>query len=202
MALTNPQFGTVGTFTFKAPFDTRIPAGTLTCTSVRSPNDVSQNGRDPFTHYYVPYGLTREQYETDLTLGVLFIGLQGAKGDYYTVPTTYIESFPPLAGIPYSTLALAVSLGALPENLDIEHVIQAVSRTVQDLLGVTPEIQTGKLSEVYYLDEVDHLRLTNAREALVKETQTAQAKYLELSERFTELQTRYNYLVQHIEQTP
>lgn len=202
MATIIPQIGTVGTYTFKAPFDTRIPVGALTCTSVRTPGDVLNQGRDPYTHYYVPYDLTKDQYEADLLAGVLFIGLLSAKGDFYVVPTTYITSFPPLSGIPYSTVALAVNLGALPEDLDIDHVRQAVARTIKDALGVDPEIQTGKLSVTAYLEEADHLRLEAARQALVTDQQTDRAKYLDLSERFNALQEKYNYLVAYIEANP
>lgn len=190
-----PTVGIRGKFTFRAPFDTRIGNDiVLECVAVREFSDVLAQGRDPFTYYYDIYDLEKSQYNEDVRSNRKLISLRAEDGGFFVVPEHYILSYPPMTGVTYSSTALAVNLGALPDVMQLDHVRNTVERAVKDALGVTPEVKTVRFSKKEDVSYDEHLRLEASRLALIEDSRSDRAKLKEAEDIIRELRNENKML--------
>ena len=97
-----PTIGVAGLYQLRAPFDSQVLDGVqYTCTGVRSIQDLSANGESAFDSVYVPYNLSQDAFNADVTAGASIVTLQAAQGNRIVVPSTYIVGMPDLSGVPY-----------------------------------------------------------------------------------------------------
>lgn len=199
MALSLPHIGAKGRYVLKAPLDTRVGNKVYTCIGVRSFTDVIRQGRDPFGLYYTKLELEELDYERDLKDTPYFISLQEESGKVVVVPAYYIESFPAMGGIAYEVIGLVVNLGALPIDLVLTHVHNAVKDTVLGHLGITPEVQSVKLSETDYVSAEDHANIEAARDLAIENRKTMHARLLEAQARIQELESERDALLGYVD---
>jgi hypothetical protein len=174
-----PQINTRGIYTLSGPFaGSLLPDVAYTCVAVRKLEDIVALGDDPFAKYYQPFGLTVEQYKADLALGACLVSLQAGAGNWMYVPSTYITKMPDQGGIKYTTLALAVSLSALPDYVDLTYIKQQISDIVMENLGITSVVKTVALSAPALLSQTEHSALEAARQVKITNSTTDRAKLL------------------------
>lgn len=196
MSLT-PPVGASGIFALASPFDVQlIPGVSYTCIAVRKFADIQKLGVDPFSVYYVPNSLSEAIYTADVTAGECIVTLRSNGGTFLYVPTSYITSYPNMGGIPYTAIILGISLGAIPNTLDLTAVKTKISNVVQDSFGITPQIQQAAISETKNMSISDANAIESARLASITDDQTDYAKYLAVNalyqtalDKITELET-------------
>ena len=180
MSVLIPTVGTRGLFQLLAPFDTALlPNVPYTVAAVRRLGDFIAAGSDPKEEFYTPAGITNEKYEEDLQAGVCIVSLRSdVGGQWVYVPHTYVQEAPAIGGIPYTTLALAISLGPVPESVDLSYLKTRITDVVLETLGVESETKTLIISPTTILSNANHEVIEAARQVKISSTQTDYARLL------------------------
>ena len=141
-----PPMYTKGRFVVTAPWSFS-PTVIYECIAIRSFEDVYKQLIDVYEAFYKPMGLI------DGVNGFIFsdekakapniITLVGSDGTVNYVPDTYIQAFPVMADTPYHHVALTVSLGALPEYVEVDLVAREVSDLVSAKIGTNATASIG-----------------------------------------------------------
>lgn len=178
-----PSIGTRGLYTLQSPFQALLLANTAyTCVAVRKLEDIIAAGADPKAEYYTVHGLDDSAYAADLAAGACIVSLQAGAGDWVYVPTSHILSMPDQGGVAYTVMALAVSLSAVPDSLDLSYLKGRIAEVVTESLGVeAPEVHALALSPTTNVSLNEHQALELARQANISETSTDHAKLLAMT---------------------
>lgn len=192
---TPPIFAT-GRWVIDSPFS--VPASTIyICKAVRSFDDLKARGIDPYDAYYLPKGLDRSLYESDVTNLANIVTLMSDTHPTVYVPDTYITSYPDTTTVPYRHLVLSISLGAVPNTLvldDFKAKIEEYSLASLGIQSVVKEHQAGGMAEG--LDQISHQAAENNRLARIDGNQTDYAKLLNAQEELERLRQQNAILAQ------
>jgi hypothetical protein len=202
-----PPVSASGIFALATPFEALlIPGVSYTCIAVRKFADIQKLGIDPYSLYYLPNGLTEADYTRDAQAGECIVTLRSNGGSFLYVPTSYILSYPNMGGIPYTAIVLGISLGAIPNYVDLSAVKTKIANIVQDTFGIIPQIQQAAISETKNMSITDANAIESARQAAITDSQTDLAKYLAAQaqldaalDKITELE---NYIASQIPPVP
>lgn len=195
MSTVIPELNASGVYTLLAPFDTMLVSGLVyTCIATRKLADFTALGLDPKSKYYDPYGIPDARYISDVAAGVCIVSLQSTGGDLVYVPSSYIKSFPKGGGIPYTPLVLGVSLGAIPDTLDLSYLNTQITALISDTIGVVPEIKPVAVGNTAQVDVDVHRSLEASRLVNITNNKTDRAKLIELQTRYNSLQQKYDQL--------
>ncbi len=177
-----PEVGATGVYTLSPPFDTKIITDVIyTCIAVREFTDLTAVGMDPKDLYYADVLTTDPtRYETDIEKGVCIVTLQSVSGDIVYVPSSFIKSFPKAGGVAYTTVALAISLSAIPKSTDLTFLKQQMRDIVTNTIGVTSDVKTLTLSPDMLVSTVESAALEAARAELITTTETDRAARIRL----------------------
>lgn len=191
MAQFIPDIGCTGVYVLSAPFDTIIKANTsYICRAVKTFNDIIGEGEDPFELYYDPVGLTQSQYESDAAVNAVIISLQTGTGEWVYVPSTYIVSFPLVNGQKYHAMMIGVSIGAVPDTMDLSALKTKISDDVLGIIGIRPTMKEVAVSALSVLSKEDSDRVEAARAARITIVKSNATNYQEASARADRLQLR------------
>lgn len=176
-----PAIGVKGRYVLASPFDVKLLANTsYTCVAVRRLEDIVAAGEDPQALYYTANSVTVERYRQDLADNVCLVSLQASIGEWVYVPSSFITAMPDQGGIPYTVTALAVSLGAIPNALNLSYLKSQMAELAVATLGVsTPSVHAVALSPTSNVSQGEHEALEAARQANRSEATTDRAKLLE-----------------------
>lgn len=174
-----PTLGTKGIYTLLAPFNTVLtPNVPYRCTAVRSLTDIISSGGNPEVDYYTPNGINTTSYLTDSKVGVYIVSLQSDSGAVVYVPSSYFTSFPDIGGVSYTTIALAINLGAIPDNLDLTYIKSKVADVITENIGIVSEVKTVVISQPTIIGTNSHVLIDAARKAKIAIAVTDYSKYL------------------------
>lgn len=194
-----PPLGASGVYTLSAPFQNKMQANTsYRCDAIRRLNDFIELGVDPYEEFYAPMQIPRSTYERDIGQNVSIVSLVSQNNHWVYVPSTYITSYPNVNGIPYVSLLLGVSLGAIPHYMDMSGLSAAISNLVRDTIGVVPQIRQVAVSDVTNLSQRDHDALETNRQQAINNTQTDRARAIALQSENAALRTQLNDLQAYI----
>lgn len=164
-----PDIGATGNYYLKAPYDTLVKAGvSYTCKAIRKLSSFIAEGQDPFSFYYESVGLDETTFQADVDAGVSIVSLQTDGGEWLHIPSNYITRFPNMNGIVYRAMMLGVSLGAIPDTMNLEALKTSVNNLVYDTLGITPVIKEVVISVPSIVSKTDHDLIEQARIAKTK----------------------------------
>lgn len=137
-----PDIGANGIFVLKEPFNALLKTNTTyTVQAVRRLKDVIAEGEDPFEVYYDPYEVEKAVYEQDILNEVCIVSLQSGSGEWVYVPTSFIISFPIMNGVKYRAMMVGISLGAIPDNMNLSAFKTSIFNMVRDTFGITSVIK-------------------------------------------------------------
>jgi hypothetical protein len=198
-----PQIGSKGVWKLLTPFDTALsPQTHYTCIGIRKLSDFSAAGEDAFITYYEPASLSKDTYIADLNNDVCIITLQQNSGSVVYVPSSYIDGFPDVNGYIYNSVVLAISLGALPETLDLTYIKSKIVDDVREIIGITSTVRTVVISEPKVIGTDDHNAITAARQANITAVKTDYANYIEaVAQRdsaYQKIQVLEQYIKDHL----
>lgn len=194
-----PPIGASGLYKLVAPFNTMINTNiSYTCMAVRKLSDIIAMGKDPFKTYYEPYSLTETQYQNDLNSGVCMVSLQSSSGVWAYVPSSFIESYPQVNGVPYTSVALMVHLGALPDNLNLSYLVNTVKDVVTSVLGVVPEVQSVITSPTSMISQDNHIAAETARQQQIESNTTTYSAAQKSTDENAQLRARITQLEAYI----
>lgn len=193
MALNVPPIGTRGIYSLKAPFTT-VPDTLYTCAAIRHFKDIQNQGTDVFKRYYEPYEIEQIRYQDDLATGVVLVSLVSDTENPIYVPSSYIAAFPNLNSVNYHHVVLSLSLGALPEYLDLTFLKDQIAGVASDTIGVSPTVYENIATTTNTVSPEEHDAITIAREAAIKNRITDYARVIELQQQKASLEQRLQIL--------
>jgi hypothetical protein len=179
MARMTPTLGAKGVYTLRTPW-TISSTVLYECIALRSISDFVDRGVDVLSKVYTPVGLTSTALASDVDAGAMIVTLTAPGRSPIYVPDTYIQTFPAMDGVPYSHVLLSLSLGALPDALDLSFIKAQLAATVEASFGVTPEINAHTAASTGYVTQAQHESWETARQAAVTNSTTDRARMLEL----------------------
>lgn len=141
-----PPMYTKGRFVVTDPWKFS-PSVVYECIAIRSFDDVYKQLVDVYEAFYKPMGLidgvSGFSFSDEKAKNPNIITLIGSDGTVNYVPDTFIQAFPVMADIPYHHVALTVSLGALPEYVEVDLIAKEVSDLVSAKLGTKANVSIG-----------------------------------------------------------
>ena len=174
-----PQIGTTGLYSLLPPFNTQLVADTLySCIAVRKLSDILAAGGDPFAEFYEPHDIDASKYEADVAMDVCIVSLQAGSHVVLRVPSSYITGLPNIGGVPYLTMALGISLGSIPNKLDLTYIKSKIRDDVAEYMGVESEIHEMAISLPILLSNEQAQIVETARQAKIGTVVTDWSKYL------------------------
>lgn len=198
--MSNIQVGDKGGFVFKEPFtaynDSHV---SYECTKLAQITEYLAIGVDPKITIYQLHGI-EDSYVQDLKGNETLITLVSNTGRKIELPLHYVDREEEV-GIPYHAVSLSVNLGAMPLGHDYTAVVDAIEKTVLDVLGVASNTQPVEISSVEYISVEEHSTLQLLRDGNKPDLDIeAQQTYDELLEEFTIVVEQRDVLVKFIEE--
>jgi len=95
------------------------------------------------------------------------------------VPSTYMTSYPDVGGVPYSVIALAISLGPIPDSLDLTYLKSKLIDVVKEIVGIETSVNTVAVSPPALIALNDSKALEAARAAKITTVETDYALYID-----------------------
>lgn len=152
-----PSIGMKGIWTTIAPFDTALTASTVyECVSVRKLADVIASGEDGYAKYYKPYAAPLTDYVNDARSGTCIISLVSGNGQWRYIPSNRILATPSMAGVKYNRLVMGITLGELPDTMDLSPLSEAVALAVHHFLAIDAPVQLIVTSATILKTQDDH----------------------------------------------
>lgn len=175
-----PPIGVSGIWSLSSPFKEKLQANVpYTLIAIRKLSDILNAGGDPEADYYTVNSLDITKYTTDFNNDVSILSLQHGGNAIVYVPSSYVMSYPDIGGVPYTSLALTIPIGAIPDSLDLSYLKTRLTAVVAETIGVTATVQTVAVSNKTLLTTADAQAAETARQAKVNTTMTDYAMYLQ-----------------------
>lgn len=183
-----PPLLTKGRYTVSAPF-TVSPTSIYTCVAIRSFADIYQLGFDVYETYYEPMGLVNGtnmgtytfDFNVERNKQPNIITLRSEDGTFLYIPDTYITSFPDMGDVLYNHIVLSVSLGALPDYLDLSSLKAGIQSLTAQHFGVASAVVSEHRSpSTNNPTRTQHETLEAARLGAITLLETDRAKALRL----------------------
>lgn len=182
-----PKVGDRGAFKLKTPW-VITQQGDFTCHAVRSFTELSKNGVDVYKTFYLPKGVSEEQYRTDSASGVVLVCLRSSTGTFIYVPSSYILGVPDGNGYAYSQRILTVELGPLPIDLSTEAIRSDIAALVNKRFGVNPVVAESDLPISEIVTPENHQALEAGRRGRISEQGNIESLYQDLLVAHTQTQ--------------
>lgn len=194
-----PPIGATGLYKLAPPFKDRIDVNiSYSCMAIRKLSDYNAVGMDPYKLYYEPNGISRVQYEIELGSGVCIVSLQSTSGIWEYVPSSYILAYPDSNGVSYLGMALMLSIGAVPESMDLSALSHILEDTTESVIGIRPTIKEVATTQKQYISQENHLAAETARLANMTSVVTNHGKAVALERDNLRLRDKINQLEQFI----
>ena len=159
-----PNPGQSGLWKLLAPYDVLLTPNTLyTCQSVNSINSFISKGESVYDKYYGPLDVSDDQYQQDVGDNVFIVGLQAGTGEMAYVPSSFIETAPSDNGVKYIPVILGISLGAVPDQVNQEPIIQQCKDLVEASFGIVSEVKGVVVGSPKWMTNEEHELMENAR---------------------------------------
>lgn len=194
-----PKVWSQGGFTFHDPFATRDPQHkNSTVTAVRTFGDILNNGRDPFTKYYVPLELDKDTYDKHAQENGGIVSLKSESGHVWDVPFHYIKSMPLAGGIPYDGLAMVMNLGPIAKGKDLDFLLTKVNNLILDNIGIESKPHLVQVAETTLLTLEEADRIEASRENAIRDTHTDSGALAVALARVAELEAENALMAKYI----
>ncbi len=108
----------------------------------------------------------------------LMLGFPSDSGIWTYVPHTYIAGAPEVGGVPYTTMVLAVSLGAIPDSMNLDYIKSRIADMILENIGVTSEVKPVAISATTIIPTDEHVSLEAARQSQITNSETDYARLL------------------------
>jgi hypothetical protein len=181
-----PTLYSSGIYTITAPFNALLSnaALRLTCLAIRSFEDIYNEGEDVFTRYYQPAGVEESVFKSHAAAKVSIITLAKENGEQIHVPDVYLTNAPTGSSVPYVHTVLSISLGNIPEGLNLAFLITQLQNVTSDVIGkeATVAVHVAPTTDGVAVTPAQHASLETARNAAIELRETDYAKNLRLQQ--------------------
>lgn len=175
-----PSIHARGRFTLKRPFHAK-PDVIYEVTAIRELSDIEQQGIDVYETFYEQFGIIDGvelegkvfNFQQEVENKPFIITLEGTDRTIIYVPSTFIIKFPEVnEQLVYSRMVIALDIGLLPDDVDLELPVKEIAELAQARIGtkVTPKLVKALSTTQPTIDQ--HLLMENNRKGNIKTNQS------------------------------
>ena len=166
-----PNIGDTGKFTVAAPFVNDLYfTRSLEVLSLTGFAALVNDGKEPFSLYYEPHGLTTSDYKRDIANKESIVTFASKNGEQYSLPSSYILAIPQGSGEEYVKVSIVTQLPYVWRKLAFNHCLDTLRESVAQSIGVTPvNIDLVAIGEPIFRDENEHAIVEAERSAIQQE---------------------------------
>lgn len=188
-----PPLEISGRFEAIAPYNTLvIPGAYYTCVAVRLFVDCEADGEDVYTKYYQPVSLPNSEYSLDKTAGAAIVTLRDPDGRFVELPDTFVASYPKMGAAKYHHVVLAISLGPLPETVQLDNLKANLTEMVSGTIGVENKVIITAAPSSGVISDTEHEAMETARLAAITNRTTTKAELFRSQQQVLQMQERIN----------
>lgn len=169
MAKRTPAMYARGAYELKQPWNAASNK-VYTCIAIRSFEDIYKQNEDVYTTYYKQYMLDGEtvngavfSFAEETAALPNICTLRSENNEIIYVPDTYILSYPNTTLVPYSNVVLGVTLGPLPDELDLIGISESIKDSVKKFYGIDISISTMRIPTSTNPTPEEHEQLEEVR---------------------------------------
>ena len=137
-----PPINTKGVFIFHPPYadDTNINKKEYEVIEIRKIKALHDDGLDPLNFIYIKAGLTKEDFIEDLNTDVPIVTLSADGDQYLYIPADRIKETPAIIGHTATERLVTLSLGLVPDDINLEMLYENIAIMVNDTISVKPDL--------------------------------------------------------------
>lgn len=181
-----PQIGSKGFFQVASPW--QMPDNSVyECIAIRDFGDFTAIGEDVFELVYQPNRVPRDKFQADMAAGAKIITLASRTRPTMYIPTTYLTGYPMMDNVAYSHVVMGVSLGAIPDAMDLTFLKDQLSAVVSSVTGIMADIQVNVAPSDNYMTAAQHANWVQARQDAITNRETDLARLLKAQGTISEL---------------
>lgn len=137
-----PPINTKGVFIFHPPYgdDLDINKKEYEVVEIRKLKALYDDGLDPLNSIYIKNGLTKEDFADDLEKEVPIVTLAMDNERYIYVPADKIKEIPAIVGYTATERLLTLSLGLVPDNINLDLLYENIAMLVHDTISIKPDV--------------------------------------------------------------
>ena len=137
-----PPINTKGVFIFHPPYadDTNINKKEYEVIEIRKIKALHDDGLDPLNSIYIKAGLTKEDFIEDLNTDVPIVTLSADGDQYLYIPADRIKETPAIIGHTATERLVTLSLGLVPDDINLEMLYENIAIMVNDTISVKPDL--------------------------------------------------------------
>jgi len=195
-----PPINSKGRYTVAPPFDTVFRSDIeYKVIAIRSITELLSEDIDVYSLIYQPVGLTEDDMNEDLTNNVPIITFQSESGTLLYIPASYITSIPLIAGKIFTQKIIAINLGLVPEDLNLDAVVEDVTDYVQSLLGIQPSTEVIDTSQrmLYSYEEYD--KYEQKRLSGITNKETFRSKWIKCTQLLEQYKLKVKLLLKKLD---
>jgi len=142
MTYTIPPINTKGIFVFHPPYadDATINKKEYEVIEIRKIKALHDDGLDPLNSIYLKVGMTKEDFVDDLNNDVPILTLSIDGEQYLYVPADRIKETPAVIGYTATERLVTLSLGLVPDNINLDLMYKNIATLVNDTISVKPDL--------------------------------------------------------------
>lgn len=190
----SPPPNTEGLFIVNQPF-TLDSSVIFKVEAIRTFPELARRGTDVYNEYYVPVGITKEDYLLDTDVNAAIVTFKSRDGQIVYIPNTYIESYPGQSGYVYNRNVVILDLNLVPDTVDITLLKDDLKSLVQASVGVEVDAEIVVMRYEGTVSEADHIRMEALRIGKIREATPLSQQVADLTKRNEELQAYTDSLV-------
>lgn len=137
-----PPINTKGVFIFHPPYadDTNVNKKEYEVIEIRKIKALHDDGLDPLNSIYIKAGLTKEDFIEDLNTDVPIVTLSADGDQYLYIPADRIKETPAIIGHTATERLVTLSLGLVPDDINLEMLYENIAIMVNDTISVKPDL--------------------------------------------------------------
>ena len=183
--------GAKGTFVIQDPFTGAFPVNTpAKITGVTTIGSLVNDGIDVLNTYYLPFGSTQAQYESDLTSGVQLITLSTDTGVTAKIPANAISVSPVMDGVDYYQFTAIASIGLIPANYDLTPLQNELRAVIKACIGLPSEIYLAVNGDARRMSYAKAQEIEALRKNAINNSNSLLLQNIDLKKQITELQAQ------------
>ena len=191
------SIGQKGAFSFASPYDKEEYKNIeLEVIGIRSLPDLVSSNLNPYDSVYEPMQLSKDDFLEDLNTNVPIITFKTSNGEFLYVPADRVKSYPDITGVKYQQMILAISLDAVPLDMDLERVKEAVVETVYSTIGIQSTVEKVKSSATVLISKDEDSAYRKLLQSRRTETKSYRIRYEELLENYNKLKKQHDGLIE------
>lgn len=186
-----PPINSVGRFTLKSPLDTLLRDDiNYKVISIRTIKEMLESDEDVLQFVYLNQGLTKDNYESDIINDIPIITLISPDNSYYYIPANLLSSIPDITGIKFRNKIIAVNLGIIPDDTDLNYLKDEIHDLILSMYGKEPNIEIVDTSQAIIYSKEDYDTYKATRKANIINADTCRSKLIKLQNDLNLMKTK------------